>query len=251
MGSGRSNCGLRAICSSQPVCAPSPPPKISVLQENRAESRKGAETTSTALAAVFFYLSRNPSVHEKLNREIRTAFPRDVPVALGPTLNSCVYLRAVLDESLRLCPSAGGAFWRLVLPGGLTVDGTQHIPADYEVSTGIYAIHHNAAYYPDPFEFRPERWLVGERTSREEVERAKSAFSAFLIGPRGCIGKGLAIAQVLVSVAAVVREFDFRVAEGEWGSVGEDEGEFKGQFRTTYVWTSEKDGPYIQFRRRE
>ncbi|KAL1873908.1 hypothetical protein Daus18300_003780 [Diaporthe australafricana] len=76
----------------------------------------GSETTSTAISSTLFYMLRNPEVYDKVVREVRGHFSSsESNVRLGTALNSCTYLRACLDESLRLSPPAASAQWRGVL----------------------------------------------------------------------------------------------------------------------------------------
>ncbi|KAL4734798.1 cytochrome P450 [Aspergillus similis] len=214
----------------------------------------GSDTSSTGMAATFFYLSRNPVAYDRVTREVRSVFPTPDSVCQGPKLSSCVYLRACIQEALRLAPAVSGALWREVLPGGLKIrieGGTEtlDIPAGCEVGTGIWTINHNERYYSQPFGFRPERWIP-EKSGEEAVRVAKAAFATFSIGPRNCVGKGLAMIEMTLAMAAVISRFDFRRADGAAGEVGEGKGLFDGQFQTFWAFTSFKDGPMIQFRPR-
>jgi cytochrome P450 len=69
----------------------------------------------------------NPSILKKLTDEIRSTFETVEDINSGLALNLCTYLRAVIDEAMRLSPPVGGILPREVLPGGLDVDGI-HIP---------------------------------------------------------------------------------------------------------------------------
>ncbi|KAL4876764.1 cytochrome P450 [Aspergillus karnatakaensis] len=210
----------------------------------------GSDTSSTGMAALFFYLSRNPTAYARLTNEIRSAFPNPNDVAQGPTINSCTYLRACIYEAIRLSPAVSGALWREVLAGGLNIPELgMHIPAGCEVGTGIWSLNHNPRYFPDPFKFLPERWIT-EESGEETVRIAKGALASFSVGPRNCVGKGLAITEISLAVAAVVSRYEFRrPVEGvPVASVGEGEGAFRGQFHTSWAFTSLKDGPYLQFR---
>ncbi|KAI0873978.1 putative cytochrome P450 [Hypoxylon argillaceum] len=208
----------------------------------------GSDTSSTGIASAFFYLSRYPSVYDRVTKEVREKLRDADTVCQGPELLSCTYLRACVQEALRLAPSASGAMWREVLPGGLQITSQDlYIPPGGEVGTGIYALNHNKDYFPDPLTFRPERWIPGE-ASEEEVAKAKAAFATFSFGPRNCVGKGLALIEISLALAAVIRKYDFRQADGDLGAVGEGKGIFKGQYNTKWAFTSLKDGPYIQFR---
>ncbi|RAK75024.1 cytochrome P450, partial [Aspergillus fijiensis CBS 313.89] len=110
------------------------------FQELWAESNllivAGSDTTSTAMAAAFFYLSRCPRALSQATHEIRRAFTSINDICPGsPTLASCSYFRACIDEAMRLTPSVAGALWREVLPGGAMVDG-EFVPAGMEVGGG-------------------------------------------------------------------------------------------------------------------
>lgn len=151
----------------------------------------GSDTTSTALAATVFYLVHNPAEMKKLADEVRSAFNDVEEIRMGTTLSSLQYLRACIDEAMRLSPSVGGLLPREVLAGGMEIDGNQ-IPAGTVVGVPHYTVQHNAQYYPQPFDFKPGRWIAGSSTSvtSDNVALAQSAFCPFSVGPRGCIGKG-------------------------------------------------------------
>ncbi|TLD04775.1 uncharacterized protein PgNI_09076 [Pyricularia grisea] len=220
----------------------------------------GSDTASTALAATLFYLSRSPKAYARVANEVRGAFPDPETVKQGPQLASCAYLRACLQEALRLSSSASGAMWREALLGGLRIQaedgdsnqaGKVEVPAGLEVGTGIFSLNHSAHYFRDPLAYRPERWMAGE-AAPDELARARAAFATFSIGPRNCVSKGLAMVEMAVAMAAVVARYDFRAPPGEGGlaAVGEySEGRLRGHFRTKWAFTSEKDGPWLQFKR--
>ncbi|WEW56697.1 hypothetical protein PRK78_002145 [Emydomyces testavorans] len=181
----------------------------------------GTDTTSTALAASFFYLSHNRAAYERVTAEIRSVFHSLEEIKLGPQMNQCIFLRACIDESMRMSPSAASSLWRETEKNGATVD-SEYIPAGVDVGTCIYSIHHNPAYYPQPFSFHPERWISDEAHKVDgDVALARSAFNPFSIGPRSCIGKGLAYVELQLALAHILWAFDFRLALGEQGLIGE------------------------------
>jgi cytochrome P450 len=75
----------------------------------------GSDTTSTAMAGTFFYLANNPTALEKLYKEIRETFSDVEEIVTGPKLSGCSYLRACIDESMRMTPPVAGALPRQVL----------------------------------------------------------------------------------------------------------------------------------------
>ncbi|KAH7370158.1 cytochrome protein [Rhexocercosporidium sp. MPI-PUGE-AT-0058] len=201
----------------------------------------GSDTSSTVICAVLHYLMHNPETYEKAVKEVRGVFAGPDDIHVGKCLNSCTYLRACLDESMRLSPPVGSSLWRRILTDDFVVDG-QVIPAGYEVGTSIYSIHHNPAYYPEPFAFRPDRWLG----DNEKTQLAVSAFNPFSLGPRGCIGKGLALIELTLAMATLLVSYDIRMA-----GFGDEEGfvEFP-EFRCYDHVTAAKKGPVLNFRRR-
>lgn len=52
-----------------------------------------------------------------------------------------------------MSPPGGGPLWRELHTGGAVIDGV-YIPEGYDVGVGIHSIHHNPAYYPEPFTVR-------------------------------------------------------------------------------------------------
>ncbi|OOF94194.1 hypothetical protein ASPCADRAFT_208737 [Aspergillus carbonarius ITEM 5010] len=224
----------------------------------------GSDTSSTAFSSCLFYLSHNKDWYNRVATEVRNTFSSADEITLGPRLSSCVYLRACIDESLRMSPPAGSALWREVGPGGATFDG-HFIPGGYDVGTGIYSIHHNENYYPEAFTFRPERWILsgaeGDTDSvgaadREGLSKAQGAFNPFSIGPRGCIGKGLALAELTLGIATMLWRYEFALGDGKGmklgaGAKGLGVGrERENEYQLYDHITASKEGPMVCFRER-
>jgi len=204
----------------------------------------------------FFYLVHNPHTLDLLAEEICRTFQDVEEIHHSPTLNSCVYLRAVIDEAMRLSPPVGGILPREVLPGGIDIDG-MHIPAGIIVGTPHYALHHNADYFPNPFSFQPERWIAESHphNTEDSVALAQSAFSPFSIGPRGCIGKGIAYMELMTTLARVVLMYEMRKVKGTnvgEGSMDNNIGRQRlEEYQLKDCFTSMKDGPMVEFRERK
>ena len=196
----------------------------------------------------------------KLNDEVRTAFSQVEEIWGGSKLSECRYLRACIDEALRMTPGVGGILPREVLPGGIVVDNT-YFPAGIDIGVPIYALQHNEAYHPQPFEYIPERWLVNENVqtglgSSESVALAKSAFCPFSLGSRGCVGKGMAYKELSIVLARLVYCFDMRIAPGTTAGEGNpslgEEGlrHRKGEFQGLDKFVLKADGPMVEFKLR-
>ncbi|KAI7456622.1 hypothetical protein KC368_g7 [Hortaea werneckii] len=172
----------------------------------------------------------------------------------SPKLSGLQYLRACIDEAMRMSPSVGGILPRQVLAGGFLVDG-EHIPEDTVIGVPHYAIHHSPEYYPEPFTYKPERWIAGSNpsVSPESVAVAQSAFCPFSVGPRGCIGKGMAYVEMTMTIARAVYLYDMRLAPGHNVGEGSPDLEYgrhrRSEFQLKDTFTSVKDGPVIEFRK--
>ncbi|KAL3471778.1 cytochrome P450 [Aspergillus californicus] len=214
----------------------------------------GQDTTSVALRSVIFYLTRYPHAYKKLVHEISTTFEPNETISIDKA-KACSYLNACITESLRLSPVIGSALYRTVGPGGATIDGV-YVPEGYDVGSGMYTMHHNEDYFSQPFEFIPERWIVDENSTAEQVKQRMQACMPFSIGPRACIGKSLAQTFLQLAVASLVQRYDFRVTEGSFGQLGAGSpmGDFgrtnpkEFQLRDYIVATAE--GPVVQLRER-
>ncbi|KAL2284621.1 hypothetical protein FJTKL_08721 [Diaporthe vaccinii] len=168
----------------------------------------GSQSTSGALAATIHYLVNRPETLARLQDEVRNAFPEDQTVRYEPgsQLAQLPYLRACIDESLRLTPPTPGHLPRKVLTHGLEVDGVWVAPGT-TVGVSAYSIHRNETYFSDPYDFRPERWLNDDGSYRG----AGTAFNAFSAGATGCIGKQLAYMELSLAVAMLIRRFNIQV----------------------------------------
>ncbi|CAG8902802.1 unnamed protein product [Penicillium egyptiacum] len=167
----------------------------------------GSETTATLLSAVTFLLLKNPRVMEKLKQEVREKFASYEEIQL-PALNTMIYLHAVLLEALRYFPPAPVGFGRVVNRGGEFVSG-HFLPEGCVVSVSQYAAYHSSRNFKNPDAFVPERWL-GEK---EYADDKRSAAQPFSYGPRGCLGRNLAHAELRIIVAKMIWSFDLDLEE--------------------------------------
>ena len=87
------------------------------------------------MSALLFFLSRYPEQQQKLTTEIRNTFACKDDIVSGAKLNSCSYLFACIQETLRICPPTAGVPWREVESRGMTVDGDY---LDEGIDVGMY-----------------------------------------------------------------------------------------------------------------
>ena len=193
-------------------------------------------------------------MYEKLVEEIRSSF-MSVDDIRAEALASCKYLRACIDETLRIAPAGPGELAREVLPGGLEIDG-DHIPEGTHVGCTGWSIMHNDEYFGDPWIFRPERWIVDSTTgvTESDLARAQACFNPFTIGSGNCVGQKIAIEELLITIAKTLYRMDVRLASGDtlgggapklgWGARD------KNHLVLKDAYIAIKNGPMVQFRRR-
>lgn len=167
-----------------------------------------------------------------------------------------MYLRACIDEALRMLPPASGVHWREAEQDGVMVDG-HVIPAGTDAGLGLYPLFRKSEIFRSPSEFWPERWIEGS-LPQVELDQAKRAFKPFSIGPRACAGTSVANMIIMVSVCRLVYSLDLRLAEGTLGEVGG--GSPDGpvgrrnvkelQFENHFTFSMWKSGPFIRFKER-
>lgn len=89
----------------------------------------GSETTATLLSGTTFWLLKNPKIHQKLVKEIRSVFAKEDDIT-SITITDAKYLLAVLSEGLRIYPPSPGGLGRVTPRGGAIVDR-------YQISEGV------------------------------------------------------------------------------------------------------------------
>ncbi|KAF2845446.1 cytochrome P450 [Plenodomus tracheiphilus IPT5] len=205
----------------------------------------GTDTSSVAISAFFFYLARHPGAYKALAAEIRNTFHCVEEIRPGPKLNDCKYLRACIDESMRLAPPVAAPLWREMMHQDIIAGVV--LPKGTNVATCAYSMHRNPAYFTEPNSFKPERWLIDSESSNQG-DLAKRAFAPFSLGSRGCIGKNLAYMEMSQLLALIMYKADWKLPAGALGRVGEsniEDGRVDYEIKSHF--TSQKTGPYIEF----
>lgn len=215
----------------------------------------GSGTITTGMTSLLWCLSRWPEAYRKAVEEVRAVYQTPEDIGMNSLLTKCTYLRACLNEAMRVSPALTTPLYREAGSGGASVCGV-YIPEGYEVATTVYALHHNETYHRDSFTFDPERWLQ----DRVTVTETKAAWAPFSIGARNCVGMTLAINEVLITIATILWHGDFRVTENpvlsRIGAGSEELGKKipgrhrKKEFQLYDTFGASTEGPYLQFKRR-
>lgn len=158
----------------------------------------GHETTATGLAWTFERLLSNPSTYERLRDEVRACGDTPDPEQLA----ALPYLDATVKEALRLrpvVPVVGRVLKKDTRLGGFA------LPAGTAVGACIYLAHHNPEVYPDPDQFRPERFLG--------VQPDPAAWLPFGGGIRRCVGAAFALYEMKIVLGTMLAARDFELAQ--------------------------------------
>jgi cytochrome P450 len=158
----------------------------------------GHETTATSLAWATYLVHRNPPVRDRLRADLRALGDAPSPEAVA----RLPYLEAVCQETLRLYPPVP------MVPRKLTRDFELKgftIPAGMSMAAGVYMAHLRPETFPDPLEFRPERFLGRSYTPFE--------YMPFGGGSRRCLGAAFAMYEMKVVLAELLSHPDLQLEE--------------------------------------
>uniref|UniRef100_A0A8C4VVJ4 unspecific monooxygenase n=1 Tax=Gopherus evgoodei TaxID=1825980 RepID=A0A8C4VVJ4_9SAUR len=164
----------------------------------------GYETTSSTLNFLSYNLATHPDVQQRLQEEIDATLPNKA----APTYDAIPqmeYLDMVVNETLRLFP-VGGRIER-VCKKSIEINGVT-IPKGTVAMIPAYVLHQDPEYWPEPEEFRPERFSKENRESTDPY-----IFLPFGAGPRNCIGMRFALLSLKVAMIVLLQRFSFRTCK--------------------------------------
>jgi len=223
----------------------------------------GAETTSNLCVWMLWRtitqppVSEGQSILEKVRRELVATIPKEsVTNPSIDELKELKYLEALTYESLRLHPPAPTIPKYAIEDHDITWRGkTVHIPKGTTVLINANVIHRLEEYWPQPEEFRPERFLSGggneqnnnvndsvapspagsdpttpqpcaspvsPKTAEEiAAERARKAaqpfaYLGFSAGPRKCVGKNFAMLEIKIIFSMILRQLNFELVPNQY-----------------------------------
>ncbi|KIW31689.1 uncharacterized protein PV07_03294 [Cladophialophora immunda] len=169
----------------------------------------GSDTTAIALTHVLYYLLKNPEKLAKLQKELDQSLGQQDAIPSYGAVKNLPYLRACLDESLRLSPPVSFGLERKTPPEGTTIAG-QWVAGNTLVSVPAYTAHRDPVVFPEPDKFVPERWLVD---GAKEIQKYFISFSA---GARGCIGRNITYIEQFMLIATLVQRYDLALPYKDW-----------------------------------
>ncbi|HUO70585.1 MAG TPA: cytochrome P450 [Solirubrobacteraceae bacterium] len=147
----------------------------------------GHETTANSLAWTFERLTRTPAAYDRLRELTRGGDRHAADAYVEATVHEVMRVRPVIPMIVRMATRP----WQL---------GEYVVPARTPVAVSIVALHHRDDVYPDPFAFRPERFV--------EQKPGTYTWIPFGGGIRRCLGATLAMAEQRVVLTAIAQRTD-------------------------------------------
>ncbi|QPC73189.1 hypothetical protein HYE68_003941 [Fusarium pseudograminearum] len=164
----------------------------------------GSETTATVLTATTYFLASNPETLNKVVNEVRSGFNSESEIDMH-SVNKLTYMLACLNEGMRMFPPVINGTLRQIRPEGDDIIG-HYIPGGAIVDVWQWAVHNSPDHFALADQYVPERWL--EDNDPRFANDAKQSVNPFSLGPRDCIGKNLAYAEMRMILARVLWNFD-------------------------------------------
>jgi cytochrome P450 family 110 len=159
----------------------------------------GHETTATVMAWGLYWLLKKPDISEKLLQELRSLGDSPDPMQIF----QLPYLTAVCNETMRIYPVSVMTLPRVVQ------EPVELLGHQLELGTivvgCIHLAHRRTDLYPQPEEFRPERFLERQFSPYE--------FLPFGGGARGCIGQALATFEMKLVLATILSKYQLSLAD--------------------------------------
>jgi cytochrome P450 family 110 len=159
----------------------------------------GYETTATAMAWGLYLIHQHPQVREKLLLELESLGENPDPMSIF----RLPYLTAVCNETLRIRPVAMLTFPRVVQE---PVELLGHRLEPEMILLGcIFLVHQRQDLYPEPKQFKPERFLERQFSPYE--------FMPFGGGVRRCLGEALAVFEMKLVLATILLRYQLALAD--------------------------------------
>ena len=166
----------------------------------------GHDTTTSTIAFKFYELARRPDIVARLLAEQDTQLPGGQPTPAQLLSGELNQLEMVLDETLRKYPPAWVGPRRAIEP--FEFEG-HTVPGRAFVNYCSWASHHLPDVFPEPDEFRPERF-----TPEGRAALPKGAYVPFGGGSRTCIGMRFGQLEVRTIATTILSRFTLTLPAG-------------------------------------
>lgn len=168
---------------------------------------RGTDTTALLTEWVMAELVLHPEVQRRLQTNLDCAALGNCTLT-DSDVAKLPYLQAVVKETLRLHPPGPLLSWARLSTSDVNLSNGMVVPAHTTAMVNMWAITHDAAVWPDPFDFNPDRFMEAD----VDVRGGDLRLAPFGAGRRVCPGKNMGLVTVTRWVAELVYRFEW-VAE--------------------------------------
>ncbi|WP_394834772.1 cytochrome P450 [Pendulispora rubella] len=169
------------------------------------------ETTTSGISWALYLIAKHAEVGRRFVNEIDTQLQGRIPTYQD--LNNLTYTRQIVDETLRLYSPAYQTMRAAIEDDDI---GGYHVPAGTNIYLNSYVTHRHPNFWQDPEKFDPERF-----TPEAIAERPKHAYFPFGSGPRICIGKYFALAELQLILAIVAQRYRLEIPPDQGPTVAD------------------------------
>jgi cytochrome P450 len=174
---------------------------------DQLELTSRSDTIAPTLIFTFYELARSSELQEQLFAELK-----DVDIFDHVVLQRCAYLNAVINETLRLHPAVPTGGYRQSPAAGMVINQT-YIPGNVTIAAPRYSLARLESAYECADQYIPERW-----TTKPQMVKDSRAFAPFAQGRYSCVGKALAMREMRIVVAMLVKKFEIAFWDDEDGT---------------------------------
>jgi len=163
----------------------------------------GHETSTTTLQWIIYELCLNPDIQQKACEEVDRILSDRDPVY--EDYDRLEYLKAILDETLRLHPPV--SMVPKITRRDVTL-GDFQIPKGTYIDIAISTVQTSAEYFEEPYRWRPERWLEGNKVQT-------CSYLPFSFGLRRCIGNVFSMVETVTILAMILKNYTFEFPKND------------------------------------
>lgn len=160
---------------------------------------QGHDTTAGGISWTLYLLGLHPDVQQQVYEELESIFNGSDRPAVLEDLHAMKYLERVIKEAMRLYPPVP-SFSR-ILSEDIELDHYT-LPKETMIRIGVYYLHRDPRFFPEPEKFLPDRFLPENTVSRHPF-----AYIPFSAGPRNCLGQKFALYEEKSVLSSILRNF--------------------------------------------
>jgi len=178
-----------------------------IIQESMTFMIAGTETTATTLAFFFACISMHLDIQDRIFQEIQEKIGFSEPTF--ENVKTLTFTEMCIKETLRIYPVVSSILGRY-LEKDTSVNNMTFKKNTNHLFISIL-LYHNPKYFPNPMKFDPDRWQT------ESVKNLpQHVYTPFGGGLRVCIGKSMAMNEMLITIAILLQKFRFTAVNPEW-----------------------------------